>query len=42
MGLIAKNNHRLPMAPATPELGERLDRVMKRAGLGPVNWTAAA
>jgi 4-hydroxy-tetrahydrodipicolinate synthase len=33
MGLIAKNNHRLPMAPATPELGKRLNGVMKRAGL---------
>mgnify|MGYP002630959086 CR=1 FL=1 len=33
MGLIAKNSHRLPMAPATPELGKRLDGVMKRAGL---------
>ena len=35
MGLIANNTHRLPMAPATPELGERLDGVMKRAGLLP-------
>jgi 4-hydroxy-tetrahydrodipicolinate synthase len=35
MGLIAKNSHRLPMAPATAELGERLDGVMKRAGLAP-------
>jgi 4-hydroxy-tetrahydrodipicolinate synthase len=33
MGLIAKNSHRLPMAPATDELGKRLDGVMKRAGL---------
>jgi 4-hydroxy-tetrahydrodipicolinate synthase len=33
MGLIAKNSHRLPMAPATPELGKRLNGVMKRAGL---------
>jgi len=33
MGLIAKNSHRLPMAPATAELGKRLDGVMKRAGL---------
>jgi 4-hydroxy-tetrahydrodipicolinate synthase len=42
MGLIAKNSHRLPMVPATPELGERLDGVMKRAGLETVNWIAAA
>jgi 4-hydroxy-tetrahydrodipicolinate synthase len=42
MGLIAKNHHRLPMAPATSELGERLDGVMKRAGLEAVNWIAAA
>lgn len=35
MGLIAKNSHRLPMAPATPELAERLDGVMRRAGLLP-------
>jgi 4-hydroxy-tetrahydrodipicolinate synthase len=42
MGLIAKNHHRLPMAPATRELGERLDGVMKRAGLDAVNWIAAA
>jgi len=33
MGLIAKNNHRLPMAPASPEVGKRLNGVMKRAGL---------
>jgi 4-hydroxy-tetrahydrodipicolinate synthase len=33
MGLIAKNSHRLPMAPATADLGKRLDGVMKRAGL---------
>jgi 4-hydroxy-tetrahydrodipicolinate synthase len=42
MGLIAKNHHRLPMAPATPELSQRLDEVMKRARLEPVNWMAAA
>ncbi len=33
MGLIAKNNHRLPMAPAGAEVAKRLDGVMKRAGL---------
>jgi 4-hydroxy-tetrahydrodipicolinate synthase len=33
MGLIAKNHHRLPMAPAGPEVGKRLNGVMKRAGL---------
>jgi 4-hydroxy-tetrahydrodipicolinate synthase len=33
MGLIAKNNHRLPMAPAGPEVAKRLDGVMRRAGL---------
>ena len=33
MGLIPKNEHRLPMAPATPDLGKRLDGVLERAGL---------
>jgi len=33
MGLIAKNHHRLPMAPAGPEVAKRLNGVMKRAGL---------
>ena len=42
MGLIAKNSHRLPMAPATPELGKRLDGVMKRAGLKAGNGKAKA
>lgn len=32
-GLLAVNEHRLPMAPATPELAVRLDRVLARAGL---------
>jgi 4-hydroxy-tetrahydrodipicolinate synthase len=40
MGLIAKNSHRLPMAPATPELGKRLDGVMQRAGLKAANGKA--
>jgi 4-hydroxy-tetrahydrodipicolinate synthase len=33
MGIIPDNSHRLPMAPATPELEERLDRVLLHAGL---------
>ena len=33
MGLIANNEHRLPMVPATPELEQRLDWVLARAGL---------
>ena len=33
LGLIASEEHRLPMAPATPELAERLDGVLHRAGL---------
>ncbi len=33
MGLIPENEHRLPMAPATPELEKRLDGVLERAGL---------
>ena len=33
MGVLKVNEHRLPMAPATAELGKRLDGVMKRAGL---------
>jgi 4-hydroxy-tetrahydrodipicolinate synthase len=33
MGLLAKNEHRLPLAPATADVGKRLDGVMKRAGL---------
>jgi len=35
MGLIAGNEHRLPMLPATPELERRLDAVLDRAGLLP-------
>ena len=38
LGLILDNEHRLPMAPATPELEQRLDAVLERAGL----LTAAA
>jgi 4-hydroxy-tetrahydrodipicolinate synthase len=38
LGLIPQNEHRLPMAAATPELERRLDGVLQRAGL----LTAAA
>ncbi|CAH2770365.1 MAG: hypothetical protein CBARDCOR_0504 [uncultured Caballeronia sp.] len=33
MGLIANNEHRLPMVPVTLELEQRLDWVLARAGL---------
>ncbi len=33
LGLLAANEHRLPMVPATPELEKRLDGVLARAGL---------
>jgi len=33
MGLLATNEHRLPMVPATKELEQRLDGVLQRAGL---------
>jgi 4-hydroxy-tetrahydrodipicolinate synthase len=33
LGLLATNEHRLPMVPATPELERRLDGVLRRAGL---------
>ncbi len=33
LGLLPINDHRLPMAPATPELEARLDGVLRRAGL---------
>jgi 4-hydroxy-tetrahydrodipicolinate synthase len=33
LGLLAENEHRLPMVPATAELAERLDGVLARAGL---------
>ena len=33
MGLLGSNEHRLPMMPATPELAERLDAVLERAGM---------
>lgn len=34
-GLIADNEHRLPMMPATAEVERRLDAVLERAGIGP-------
>jgi 4-hydroxy-tetrahydrodipicolinate synthase len=33
LGILPKNEHRLPMMPATPELEKRLDGVLERAGL---------
>jgi len=33
LGLLEENSHRLPNAPATPELEQRLDGVLERAGL---------
>lgn len=33
LGIMPKNEHRLPMLPATKELEKRLDGVLKRAGL---------
>ncbi len=33
MGLIQRNEHRLPMVPATPEMEKRLDEVLNRAHL---------
>lgn len=33
LGIIPENEHRLPMASATPELEKRLDGVLERAGL---------
>lgn len=35
LGLLATNEHRLPMVPATAELEQRLDAVLERAGLRP-------
>lgn len=32
MSIMSRNEHRLPMVPATPELELRLDNVLKRAG----------
>jgi 4-hydroxy-tetrahydrodipicolinate synthase len=33
LGLLATNEHRLPMVPATADLERRLDGVLQRAGL---------
>ncbi len=33
MGLLAGNEHRLPLLPATPELERRLDALLERSGL---------
>ena len=33
LGLLAENSHRLPNVPATPEVAQRLDGVLERAGL---------
>lgn len=41
LGLIAENEHRLPMVAATPELEQRLDEVLKRAGLLPAKVKVA-
>jgi len=37
MGLLANNEHRPPMMPATAELERRLDGVLERAGLLPAS-----
>ncbi len=33
LGILARNEHRLPMVPATPELERKLDGVLERSGL---------
>ena len=33
LGIMPKNEHRLPLVPTTPELEARLDAVLERAGL---------
>lgn len=42
MGLLAANEHRLPMVPATAELAERLDGVLERAGMLPADSLSCA
>ena len=32
-GIIARNEHRLPMLPASPDLEQKLDKVLERAGI---------
>ncbi len=41
LGLIAENEHRLPMLPADKGLADRLDAVLKRANLEPVSLGSA-
>ena len=36
MGIVPTNAHRLPMMPATPELEARLDRLLEKSGLLPL------
>jgi 4-hydroxy-tetrahydrodipicolinate synthase len=33
LGLLKENEHRLPMTPATPDVAQRLDEVLRRCGL---------
>jgi 4-hydroxy-tetrahydrodipicolinate synthase len=40
LGIIPRNEHRLPMVPATPELEKRLDAVLVKAGLLPAQEAA--
>jgi 4-hydroxy-tetrahydrodipicolinate synthase len=40
LGIIPRNEHRLPMMPATPELEKRLDTVLSKAGLLPAQQAA--
>ena len=42
LGLLDRNEHRLPMVPATPELERRLDAVLERAGLAASGDVACA
>lgn len=39
VGLLDRNEHRLPMMPATPELEERLNAVLRDAGVEPLAFT---
>jgi 4-hydroxy-tetrahydrodipicolinate synthase len=41
LGLVPGNHHRLPMAPALPELERRLDLVLSSSGLLPADVVAA-
>lgn len=40
LGIIPRNEHRLPMVPAAPELEKRLDAVLVKAGLLPAQEAA--